>query len=86
MNARGTVNPAIRAINVLVDVGGRQVKAIIPGEVLESRLHSSPGPEGWLTSYEEHASEIDDKVRRRFAAREQDFVVVRSSDFGELGD
>ncbi len=36
MNARGTVNPAIRAINVLVDVGGRQVKAIIPGEVLES--------------------------------------------------
>lgn len=77
-----SLNPPIQAIEVMVDIDGKAVKAIIPREVIESCLKGGSDPATWKAAYEENAALVDDLVRWRFAARQQDFVVVRSSDFG----
>ena len=79
------LNTALQGVDVFVEIDGRQVKAVIPREVFERRLKSEPGPDAWLIAYEENAALLDEMIRKRFAAREQDFVVLRSSDFGATG-
>lgn len=86
MTQSSSLNPAIQAIDVEVDIEGKPVKAIIPREVIERCLNGGSDPAGWKAAYEENAALVDDLVRRRFAARQQDFVVVRSSDFGRDQD
>ncbi len=81
MTYGNSLNPAIQAIDVVVDIDGQPVKAIIPREVIESCLHGGPNPATWRAAYEENATLVDELVRRRFAARQQDFVVLRASDF-----
>ena len=72
---------AMQAVEILLDIDGHPVRAIIPREVFERCFKSAPTPEAWLQSYEDNASALNTAVCRRFAARPQDLVVVRSSDF-----
>jgi hypothetical protein len=81
MTQGSSLNRALPAIDVVVDIGGKPVKAIIPREVIERCLKGSSDPATWKAAYEKNATVVDDLVRRRFAARLQDFVVLRSSDF-----
>ncbi|HSW06408.1 hypothetical protein [Aquabacterium sp.] len=76
------LNPAMQAVDVYVDIDGQSVRAVIPREVFEDRLRSAHHPSAWLRAAQEHAGELATVIRRRFAARPGDFVVVRSSDFG----
>ena len=75
-------NKAIQAVDVYLTIDGKEVRAIIPREVFEGRLRSPDGPEAWLKSYEDNAARLNAIIRKRFAAKPQDFVVVRLSDFG----
>ncbi|CAG1017842.1 hypothetical protein BURC_02541 [Burkholderiaceae bacterium] len=78
------LNPAMQAVDMVVEIDGRRVKALIPREVFELCLRSPATPEAWLRCCEEHADVLQAAIRRRFAAKPQDQVVVRSSDFGAL--
>jgi len=80
MGTRPRFNPAIQGLDVFVDVEGRLVRAIIPRVVFELELHSGSGPVAWAQSYRANAAVIDEIIRKRFAARAPDFVVVRSGD------
>jgi hypothetical protein len=82
MDLRPKLNPAIQGLDVFVDVDGKPVRAIIPRVVFEKSLHCDVGPSEWPQTYRAHAATIDAAVRRRFVARDQDFVVLRSSDLG----
>ena len=82
MGSHPRMNPAIQALDVWVDVDGKPVRAIIPRVVFEESLHCRVGPSEWPRTYQAHADAIDALVRKRFAAKAQDFVVLRSSDFG----
>ena len=75
------LSAAMQAVEVLLDIDGHPVRAVIPREVFERCLNSALTPEGWLQSYEDNASMLSAAICRRFAARPQDFVVVRPSDF-----
>ena len=79
--ARTQLNPAMQALHVYLDIDGRQVRAIIPREVLESRFDAAPRPEAWIATYREHERDLQAVVHRRLVAKPQDFVVVRTSDF-----
>jgi len=83
---RTQINTAMQAVDVLVEVDGKPVRAIIPREVFEGRLRSKAGPDAWLESYRNNAAMIEAVIRKRLVARDQDFVVVRSSDFGPRRD
>jgi hypothetical protein len=82
MDSNPRLNPAIQGLEILVDIDDLPVRAIIPRVVLENVLHCDVGPSGWTQTYRVHAAAIDAVVRRRFASKPQDFVVLRSSDFG----
>ena len=75
------LNSAMQAVEVHLEIDGHPVKAVIPREVFERCLKSAPTPEAWLQSYGENTSMLNTAICRRFAAKPQDFVVVRSSDF-----
>lgn len=75
------LNTAMQACDVFLEIDGHPVRAIIPREVFERCFNSAPTPDAWLQSYEENASILNAAICRRFAAKPQDFVVVRSSDF-----
>ena len=81
MDLHPKLNPAIQGLDVFVDVDGEPVRAIIPRLVFENSLRCLVGPSEWPQAYQAHASAIDTVVRRRYAARTQDFVVLRTSDF-----
>ena len=85
VEARGVgsvgLNTAIQAVDVFLEIDGHPVRAIIPHEVFERCFNSAPTLDAWLQSYEENASVLNAAICRRFAAKQQDFVVVRSSDF-----
>lgn len=76
------LNPAMQAVDVYLDIDGQNVRAVVPREVFEERLHAAPYPDAWLRAAQEHAGELAAVIRRRFGARPGDFVVVRTSDFG----
>jgi len=75
------LNPAMQAVDVVVEIDGQRVKALIPREVFEQCLRSEASPEAWLRCCDEHADLLDTTIRKRFAAKPQDVVVVRRSDF-----
>jgi hypothetical protein len=79
------LSPALAAIQVSLEIDGTQVEALIPREVFEERLRSERHPQGWLASYQRNAALLDAVIRRRYAAKPQDFVVVRSSDLRATG-
>lgn len=81
MNKSLRLSLAMQAVDVSVEFDGRPVKALIPREVFENCLGSASSPEAWLKCYEENAYVLDAIIRKRFAVKLQDFVVVRSSDF-----
>lgn len=86
MHASATrLDTAMQAVDVFLDIDGKCVRALIPREVFEHRLRSGPDPAAWLKSYEENAEVLNAAIKRRFAAKPQEMVVVRSSDFDFLG-
>jgi hypothetical protein len=86
MDNRMRLNTAMQAVDVFLEIDGQPVRAVIPREVFEEHLNTPPTPDAWLKACEDHASALDDVIRRRFAAKPQDLVVVRSSDFGVLNE
>lgn len=78
------LSPAMQAVDMVVVIDGQPVKALIPREVFEQCLHTTATPDAWLRCCEEHADVLEAAIRRRFAAKPQDQVVVRCSDFGVL--
>lgn len=82
MDSHPKVNPAIQGLDVMVDVDGKPVRAIIPRVVFEESFQCRVGPSEWPQTYRAHADAIDAIVRKRFATKQPDFVVLRSSDFG----
>ena len=78
------LNTAMQAVDVFLDVDGRRIRAVVPREVFEERLRSERTPDAWLRSYQENAEVVNAAILRRFSAKPQDLVVVRSSDFGHL--
>jgi hypothetical protein len=84
MDTRPQLNTAMQAVDVFVDIDGRRIRAVIPREVFEGRLRSGAEPDAWLKAYERHTDVLHAVIRKRFAARPQDFVVVRSGDLAPL--
>jgi len=78
------LNSAMQAVDVFLDIDGVRVRAVIPREVFEVRLRSDSTPDAWLKSYEENAATVNAVICRRFEAKPQELIVVRSSDFGPL--
>jgi hypothetical protein len=78
------LNSAMQAVEIVLDIAGTSIKAVIPREVFECRLRSGTTPDAWLRSYEQNSDVIHHVIGKRLAARPQDFVVVRSSDFRSL--
>ena len=81
MAASISLNAAMQAVDVFLKIDGQPVRALIPREVFERCFNSAPTLEAWLQSYEENASILNAAICRRFAAKPQDFVVVRCGDF-----
>jgi hypothetical protein len=81
MASGAQLSPAFQAVHVSVEIDGTPVKALIPREVFEERLKSGQSPEEWIEAYEQNAAMLEAVIRWRYAAKPQDFVVVRSSDF-----
>ena len=81
MDSQPKVNRAIQGLDVFVEIDGKPVRAIIPRLVFEKSLNSRLGPSGWSQSYHVHQRVIDSLIRTRYAAKAQDFVVLRTSDF-----
>ena len=81
MDLHPKMNRAIQGLDVLVEVDGKPVRAIIPRLVFEESLLCRVGPSEWPQTYQAHAGAIDSVVRRRYATRAQDFIVLRTSDF-----
>ena len=81
MDSHPKVNPAIQGLDVMVEVDGKPVRAIIPRVVFEESFQCRVGPSAWPQAYRDRAETIDEIVRKRFATKKPDFVVLRSSDF-----
>ena len=85
VEARGVgsvgLNTAMRAVDVFLKIDGQPVRALIPREVFERCFNFAPTLKAWLQLYEENASILNAAICRRFAAKPQDFVVVRCGDF-----
>lgn len=84
MDMRTRLNSAMQAVDVFMDIDGHPVRAVVPREVFERCLNSESTPADWLRACEENADLLGNVIRRRHAARTQDFVVVRASDFAAL--
>ncbi len=79
--ARPRRSIAIQGVEVQVRFGIRDVQALVPGKVLEFGLHSATGAEAWLKTCRQREAAIEVAVHRRFAARSQEVVVLRTTDF-----
>ena len=84
MTGHARLSSAMQAVDVYLEIQGQPVRALIPRTVLETVFQAGPTPQSWLNAYSEHEQELDAAIERRFAAKPQDWVVMRNSDFGEL--
>ena len=83
MTGQARLSTAMQAVDVHLEIHGQPVRALIPRTVLEKVFRAGPSPQSWLSTYNEHGAELDAAIERRFAAKPQDWVVVRNSDFGD---
>lgn len=84
MTGQARLSTAMQAVDVYLQIHGQPVRAMIPRTVLETVFRAGPTPQSWLHTYSENEAVLDAAIERRFAAKPQDWVVVRNSDFGDF--
>lgn len=79
-NSSAKFHPFSRSVLFSVNIGNEIVNASISREILHYRYHPASDTDQPLETYQEHAIEIEEAVRRRVDAGARDFVVLRYYD------
>ena len=76
MDERVRLHPVVQAVDLMLNVGGRAVHAVVSRSVFETYYGATGAPDSWLSAYAANKRAVQKAIERKAASHPEATILV----------